>query len=262
MKRKQGFVLGELLVIAAILLILAALSARVISSVISKAKIVSARAYLSQLAMAVENVRNDTGSYPACLGDLTRDRNNPPAGFSRLWQGPYIDSLKNDPWNTPYQYTLVEETVTETKTNVLFGPVKVVRYKGTPETEYFSFNAEQGTATVHVENYSLTSCDICVKTASAGWQEVVRESEFKNHPVPQLIDNPIPLLSGINTIKVRARSTKGDYCYISIIQTSVTSLKTGKDYFTITCFGRDKKAGGKGFNQDITWVSNKYPNIQ
>jgi len=260
MKRKQGFVLGELLVIVGILLLLGGLSARVISSVISKAKIVTARAYLSQLAMAVENARNDTGSYPACLEDLTR--NNPPPGFSRLWQGPYLDSLKNDPWNTPYQYTLVEETVTETKTNVLFGPVKVVRYIGTPETEYFSFSAAPGTATVHVENYSLTSCDICVKTASGGWQEVVHESEFKNYPVPQLIDDPIPLLSGINTIKVRARSTKGDYCYISIIQTSVTTIKTGKDYFTITCFGRDKKPGGKGFNQDITWVSNKYPNIQ
>ena len=61
----------ELIVSVIIIGILALISLRVISSVMQKAKVVSAKAQIAQLALLLESVRDDTGLYPVFLQHLT-----------------------------------------------------------------------------------------------------------------------------------------------------------------------------------------------
>ncbi len=262
MGNRKGLVISELAVVMAVLLVLGLVSFKLVAGVLAKAKRVTVRGQMTQLALILECVRDDTGGYPASINDLARTRNDPPSGLAKGWNGPYLAQAPRDPWGGQYLYEMAQSTRTDTWVAQVLPPVTVIRYKGTPETEYFDFTASAGPGTVRVENHSLTSCDICVRDAAGAWTEVVHECEFKNHPDPQYIQDSCTLLAGVNAIKVRARSTKGDYCIIQIVATVSETKPVGQPYFTLTNYGRDGVSGGKGLNEDSQYVSNKYPNFR
>jgi len=83
---KKGFVLQEILVVIAILLILASLSFKIVQAVTQKAKMISAKAQISQIALVIETCKDDTGYYPVKLEDLLEK--SPPDYFQpKSWKG-------------------------------------------------------------------------------------------------------------------------------------------------------------------------------
>ncbi|HPP09307.1 MAG TPA: type II secretion system protein [bacterium] len=78
-KNKKGIALVELIVFIVILSIIAGTSFRLVYSVNQKAKVVKAKSEIAQFAIALENMKDDTGYYPIRLGAIFD--NNPPAGM-------------------------------------------------------------------------------------------------------------------------------------------------------------------------------------
>jgi general secretion pathway protein G len=239
---KKGFVLTEILIFFFIFSILITGIFFAVKNVINRAKVVSAKAQISQLALLLEQVKNDTGTYPAFLSDLTK--NSPPKLQENGWNGPYTNNIPLDPWGNPYFYKIPPTTV--------FSSPRLPRVHGKPDTFTGSFDAIAGKGKIRVENYGVTSCSIYLNGV-----EIVKESEFKNNPRPQIIEKEVNLLDG-NNILTWARSTPGDFLYFSII---VDNMPTG-EYFILGSYGKDGKEGGNGYNKDIVWISNKYPNFQ
>ncbi|HOV22628.1 MAG TPA: type II secretion system protein GspG [bacterium] len=239
---KKGFTLIEILVAVLIIFIICLISFRLISTVIQKSKVASAKVHISQLALLLEQVKNDTGYYPVFLSDMTS--NTPPKMLEKGWFGPYINEIPLDPWKHPYFYKIPPTT--------LFASPSIPRVSGTPDTFTAFFEGIQGKAILHIENYGLTSCEITLNGV-----KVLNENELKNKPIPQIIEKEVDILEG-NNIFTRARSTPGDSLIFSI---SSYNIPTGK-YFILGSYGKDGKEGGKGFNKDIVWYSDKYPNFQ
>ena len=239
---KKGFIWGEILVFIFIFLILAIGVFFVVKNVINKAKVVGAKAQISQLAFLLEQVKNDTGTYPSFLSDLIKD--TPPKLQENGWDGPYTNNIPLDPWGNPYFYEIPPTTV--------YSSPKLPRVHGKPDTFTANFEAIEGKGRIRVENYGVTSCSIYLNGV-----EIVKENEFKNNPRPQIIEKEIDLLDN-NNLLTWARSTPGDFFYLSII---VDNMPTSK-YFILGSYGKDGKAGGNGYNKDIIWLSNKYPNFQ
>ena len=245
---KKGFSIIELLVIFIIIFILAGISCKVVYSVVQRAKVVSAKAQISQLALLMEKVKEDTSYYCVNLSDILNEKTNPPTGQEKGWNGPYIEEGNNpklfiDPWGNQYYYKIPPTTI--------FPPTQITRKGGSPEWEYFSFSAIPGPATLRVENYELTSCTIWLNG-----QEIVPENEFKKSPVPQIIIKNVTLLAN-NTLAIWARSGPQRYCIVSI-----SGFQPIGTYFIIGSYGKDGQYGGKGFNKDIEWKSDTYPHFQ
>ncbi|MGB9677863.1 MAG: type II secretion system protein GspG [Candidatus Ratteibacteria bacterium] len=239
---KKGFVLTEIVVAIAIFLILSTGIFFLIKNLMDRAKAMSAKAQISQLALLLEQVKNDTGTYPAFLSDLTL--NSAPKVQENGWDGPYTNKIPLDPWGNSYFYKIPPTTV--------FSSPRLPRVYGKPDTYSANFDAIEGKGRIRVENYGVTSCSIYINGI-----EVVKENEFRNKPRPQIIEKEINLKDFNNTV-TWARSTPGDFLYFSII---VDNMPTG-EYFILGSYGKDGKEGGNGYNKDIVWVSNKYPNFQ
>jgi len=245
MKRRQGtkkgLVLNELLVVIAIILILATWSFKMVKLVLNKAKTVSAKAQISQLAMLLEEVKDDTGYYPVYLSDLTLASS--PYMQNRNWEGPYTNQIPLDPWRHPYFYQIPPTTI--------FTSPSLPRYYGIPETLTFSIDSTPGQATLRIENHGVTACTFWLNDV-----KIVSPDEFKCPPDPQIIEKDITL-TGDDILKVRIRSEPGTCLYFSI-----SGFLPTKDYFILGSYGKDGESGGEGFNADIVWYSNKYPNFQ
>ncbi len=239
---KKGSVLIELVIGIIIFLILATGIFFAIRNVMNKAKVMSAKTQISQLALLLEQVKNDTGLYPGFLSDLTS--NPAPQLQEKGWDGPYTNKIPLDPWGNPYFYKVPPTTV--------FSSPKLPREYGKPYRYEANFNAISGKGRIRIENYGVTACNIYLNGV-----KIVGENEFKNKPLPQIIEKEITLQPG-NNIITWARSTPGDFLYFSII---VDNIPTG-EYFILGSYGKDGKEGGEGYNKDIVWVSNKYPNFQ
>lgn len=239
---KKGFILIEVILGFIIFAILVSGIFFAVRNVTNRAKVVSAKAQISQLSLLLEQVKNDTGAYPAFLSDLTS--NSPPKLQEKGWDGPYTNKIPLDPWGNPYFYKIPPTTV--------FSSPKLPRVHGKPDTYTANFEAIQGKGKLRVENYGVTSCSIYINGV-----EVVKENEFRNNPRPQIIEKEIDLLDANNNV-TWARSTPGDFLYFSII---VDNMPTG-EYFILGSYGKDGKEGGNGYNKDIIWISNKYPNFQ
>jgi len=238
---KKGFVLKELLVVIAIILILTTWSFKMVKLVLNKARIVSVKAQISQLAMLLEEVKDDTGYYPINLSDLTLASS--PYMQNRNWKGPYTNQIPLDPWEHPYFYQIPPTTI--------FTSPLLPREYGKPETLTFSIDSTSGQATLRIENHGVTACTFWLNGV-----EIVSPNEFKKHPNPQIIEKTITL-TGNDILKVRIRSKPGTYLYFSI-----SGFLPTKDYFILGSYGKDGESGGEGFNADIVWYSNKYPNFQ
>jgi general secretion pathway protein G len=239
---KKGYVLTELIVCLIIFILLTTGIYFAVRNVIDRAKTMSAKAQISQLALLLEQVKNDTGLYPSFLTDLIL--NSPPKLQEKGWDGPYTNKIPLDPWGNPYFYKIPPTTV--------FSSPKLPRTYGKPETFTANFDAIAGKGRIRVENYGITSCHIYLNGV-----EIVNENEFRNNPRPQIIEKEINLLDQ-NNLLTWARSTPEDFLYFSII---VDNMPTG-EYFILGSYGKDGKEGGTGYNKDIVWISNKYPNFQ
>lgn len=239
---KKGFVLVEIVIFIIVIIFLAIGVVFTVRNVINKAKVVSAKAQISQIALLLEQVKNDTGKYPSFLSDLTST--SPPKLMENGWDGPYTKQIPLDPWGNPYFYKIPPTT--------LLSSPRLPRVHGKPDTYSANFEGIAGKGKIRIENYGVTSCSIYLNGV-----EIVKEDEFKNNPRPQIIEKEIDILDNNNTI-TWARSTPGDFLYFSI---TADNIPTG-EYFMIGSYGSDGNEGGKEYAKDIVWVSNKYPNFQ
>jgi len=239
--RKKGFVIKEILVVIGIMLIIAAISFRLVYTVLQKAKVVSAKTQISQLALILEAVKDDTGNYPVNLMDLLKK--TPPSGQETGWEGHYVTEVPLDPWGKPYFYQIPPTT--------LFASPPIPRTYGAPEIFETSFMAIPGPAILRIENYGVTSCHIYLNG-----EEVVSEDEFKKKPMPQIIEKNVTVLAGNNFFS-RARSKPGEFLYVSI-----SGLWPTGEYFILGSYGKNGQPAGENFDEDIVWYSNQYPNFQ
>lgn len=243
MKRKKnsGSWLVESLVILLIFLILAALAIKLVSNVVQKSKVVSAKAQIAQLSLLLEAVKDDTGYYPAFLSNLTLV--SPPNLQEDGWKGAYTRIVPLDPWGSPYFYQIPPTT--------LFNSPPLPRTTGTPDTYTLFFETNPGKGILRIENYGVTACDVTLNGVI-----VVYEYEFKNNPRPQIIEKEVDLLPG-NNFLVWARSKPGEFLVANISADNVPT----REYFILGSYGKDKQGGGTGFDMDIIWHSKYYPNF-
>jgi general secretion pathway protein G len=68
------------------------------------AKVSKAKADLSVLQSCLERFNINMDRYPTMDEGLKALVEAPPGDEEKKWRGPYLDILRNDPWNSPYQY--------------------------------------------------------------------------------------------------------------------------------------------------------------
>ncbi|MGB9642908.1 MAG: type II secretion system protein GspG [Candidatus Ratteibacteria bacterium] len=257
---KKGIALTELIIFIVIFLIIAGISFRLVYSVNQKAKIVKAKSEITQFAIALENMKDDTGYYPVRLGAIF-DK-NPPAGMEKNWNGPYATKMKDmvnddtplDPWGNPYFYQI---PLTDVPPVTYIQTPEIGRFTGSPRTYTYNFTAPAGSAYLTLINYGITAGEIRLNGAI-----IIDQREFKNHPYPQIIIKNVTLLGGVNTLSCWISSTPQDYYSVSIGNPATKAYLPTSDFFLIGSYGRDKKSGGKGFDRDIIYNSKTYPNFQ
>jgi len=110
---------------------------------------------------------------------------------------------------------------------------------------------------VVVINYGIDSARIYLNGV-----EVVDPNDFRENPKPQTITVPVTLNSGSATLTVRIESGPSDYFYVSVGVPQQTLFLPTYQYFILGSYGKNRISGGGGFSKDITWYSNKYPNLQ
>ncbi|MCM8789158.1 MAG: type II secretion system protein GspG [Candidatus Omnitrophica bacterium] len=258
--KNRGIAAVELIIFIAILLIVAGISFRLVHAVNQKAKIVRAKSEITQFAIALENMKDDTGYYPTRLGAIFDQ--NPPAGMEKNWHGPYATNMRDtinndtpvDPWGTPYVYDI---PATDVPPETYLQTPEIGRFTGKPRTYTFPFTAPAGPAFLILTNYGITSGEIILNGAT-----IIAPSEFRNNPRPQIITKQVTLLAGTNMLSCWLASTPHDYYLVSIGNPATQTYLPTSDYFIITSYGKDKKAGGKNFGKDIIYHSKKYPNFR
>ena len=98
-----GFTLIELLVVVVILGLLIGYAGPKYFSQVGKSKVTSARAQISAFSKAADQYRLDVGHYPTTEQGLAALIAKP-ASESK-WEGPYLEkTIRQDPWDRPYQY--------------------------------------------------------------------------------------------------------------------------------------------------------------
>ena len=112
-RRDGGFTLIEVLVSMALVAILVAISIPAYSAFKEKAMIAQAKAELKGIHTAIEVLANDTEQWPGPMpiGVVSNQEvwnlNSANAGlvlagsFSN-WRGPYLETVKKDPWGSDY----------------------------------------------------------------------------------------------------------------------------------------------------------------
>lgn len=240
---KKGIALLEIIVGITIVFLLVLLSLKLVSAVLNKAKVISAKSQIAQIAQILQIVKDDTGFYPATLSAITSV--SAPSGMEKGWRGPYTTSIPVDPWHSPYFYQIP-------LTNV-FGSPPVIRGTGKPFSYYFNFEATGQTATMKIENYGVASAYVCVNGGT-----IFSQKDFNAKPPhPQIYENSVNLQDGTNYMEAWLASKPTEYFLVYIYGYFPT-----REYFLLGSYGRDKKEGGKGFGEDIVWHSEKYPNFQ
>jgi general secretion pathway protein G len=103
--RTYGFTLIEMMVVIAIIGALATIVAPTVFRNLGDANVTAARSQIEIIAMALENYRMDTGSYPTTEHGLAALRTRPETALAG-WRGPYLRKpVPADPWRRPYVYT-------------------------------------------------------------------------------------------------------------------------------------------------------------
>jgi general secretion pathway protein G len=103
-RRSRGFTLLELMVVIVIIGVLAALIAPKVLEKVGQAKATAARSDINNLMNALKMYKLDNGRYPSQDQGLQALVTKPTTGsIPGNWKG-YLDKLKDDPWQHPYQY--------------------------------------------------------------------------------------------------------------------------------------------------------------
>ena len=103
-RRSRGFTLLELMVVIVIIGVLAALIAPKVLEKVGQAKVTAARSDINNLMNALMMYKLDNGRYPSQDQGLQALVAKPTTGsIPGNWKG-YLDKLKDDPWQHPYQY--------------------------------------------------------------------------------------------------------------------------------------------------------------
>jgi general secretion pathway protein G len=116
--RARGFTLIELLAIIAIISLLFSFLLASLNNAREKARVAQAQATVNQLRRAITVLAEDTGEWPGhktidvvesgATGNEIWDLSTPNAGIIATdgaytgWNGPYISTVKLDPWGNPY----------------------------------------------------------------------------------------------------------------------------------------------------------------
>lgn len=102
-RQTSAFTLVEIMVVVVILGILAATIIPQFMGTTQDAKISSAKSQVAELESAIERYYVHMDRYPSVEEGL-KVLVDAPAGEEQKWRGPYIKTLRNDPWGNPYQY--------------------------------------------------------------------------------------------------------------------------------------------------------------
>jgi general secretion pathway protein G len=105
--KRKAFTVLEIVVMAALVLLILSLTKPVFYSPRPAQRRV--RQELTRLYQALEQYRQDTGSYPATANGLQALMKQFPG--STNWQGPYTYKIPKDPWGQEYVYrSAIQET--------------------------------------------------------------------------------------------------------------------------------------------------------
>ena len=102
--RSSAFTLIEIMVVVVIIGILAAAIIPKFIGTTHDAKVGAAKSHIAELANALERFNVHMDRYPATEEGLQVLVEAPADDANKKWRGPYIDQLRADPWQTPYQY--------------------------------------------------------------------------------------------------------------------------------------------------------------
>jgi general secretion pathway protein G len=98
----RGFTLLELLVVIAIIGLLATLVGPKVAEIFDKSKTKVAKIQISEIDKSLQVFKLDVGRYPTTAEGLQALIAKP--GAANGWNGPYMQSVPNDPWGNPYRY--------------------------------------------------------------------------------------------------------------------------------------------------------------
>src|SRR5262245_14386476 len=104
-RKSRAFTLVEIMVVVIILGILAATIMPQLMNQTFDAKVSSAKSNIAELQSAVEKFYVTMDRYPTMEEGL-KVLVVAPAGEESKWRGPYINRLRDDPWDHPFQYRI------------------------------------------------------------------------------------------------------------------------------------------------------------
>ncbi|MGI9430325.1 MAG: type II secretion system major pseudopilin GspG [Bythopirellula sp.] len=99
---RAGFTLIEVLLVLVILVILGSLATTVFTGTQDKANINAAKAQAGIISDPMNRYRLDMNKFPSKLEELWEEPSD--SKLRDKWSGPYVEELKDDPWENPYQY--------------------------------------------------------------------------------------------------------------------------------------------------------------
>jgi general secretion pathway protein G len=101
---QAGFTVVELVLVLAILGLLATVVITRVGGIFGDSQEKTAQFHVNHtFKTPLFKYRVDMGGYPSTSEGL-QSLIKPPSDRQHLWKGPYVDSIPDDPWNTPYQY--------------------------------------------------------------------------------------------------------------------------------------------------------------
>lgn len=101
--KRGAFTLIEVLLVLIILVILSSLAVNQFGGVKERANIDAAKSQIGLVKSSIEMYRLHTNKYPTKLDELWQEPGD--SSLADKWSGPYLETLKEDPWGNDYQYT-------------------------------------------------------------------------------------------------------------------------------------------------------------
>ncbi len=102
-QHQAGFTLIEVLLVLIILVIMGSLALNVFTGAQDQAEINVAKTQVNFIRGSIDRYRLDMRDYPSKLEDLWEEPSD--SDDAEKWTGPYVEKLRDDPWDNEYQYT-------------------------------------------------------------------------------------------------------------------------------------------------------------